>query len=50
MFTGRVGYPSALAIREAAGSAAVPAAKCKNLRRGSFIDFSSEMLASETME
>src|SRR5262249_22403986 len=34
---GRVGYACAQAMRETAGSAAAPAARCKNLRRGSFI-------------
>src|SRR5438552_9139352 len=37
MRTARVGYACALAIRETAGSAAAPAARCRNCRRGSFI-------------
>src|SRR5215471_15431800 len=37
MRTGRVGYPCADAERHTAGSAAALAARCKNLRRGSFI-------------
>src|SRR5262245_65611967 len=35
--TGRVGYACAHAIRDRAGSAAAPAARCRNVRRGSFI-------------
>jgi hypothetical protein len=35
--TGRVGYACAQEMPERAGSAAAPAASCKNLRRGSFI-------------
>jgi hypothetical protein len=35
--TGRDGYVCALAIREAAETAAAPATRCKNLRRGNFI-------------
>src|SRR5262245_47004747 len=35
--TGRVGYACAPATRERAGTAAAPAARCRNLRRGSFI-------------
>src|SRR6516164_11185845 len=35
--TGRDGYACAHAIRETAGSAAAPAARCRNCRRGSFI-------------
>src|SRR6476620_615615 len=35
--TGRVGYGCALATCGANGSAAAPAARCKNVRRGSFI-------------
>src|SRR5262245_24394048 len=34
--TGRVGYACALAIRDTVGSAAAPAARCRNVRRGSF--------------
>src|SRR5690242_2012187 len=37
MRTGRVGYASAQAKRGRVGSAAAPPAKCKNVRRGSFI-------------
>jgi hypothetical protein len=37
MRTGLVGYDCAQAIRDIAGSAVALAAKCKNLRRGSFI-------------
>src|SRR6476646_7470819 len=37
MRTGRDGYACAQAKRETAGSAAAPAASCKNLRRGSFM-------------
>jgi hypothetical protein len=37
MRTGRVGYASAQANRGRVGSAAAPPAKCKNVRRGSFI-------------
>src|SRR5262249_8374764 len=35
--TGREGYACARAVRETAGSAAAPAARCRNRRRGSFI-------------
>src|SRR5262245_2025541 len=35
--TGRVGYACAFAIRDTAGSAAAPAARCRNCRRGSFM-------------
>src|SRR5262249_5535963 len=35
--TGRSGYACALANRDTAGSAAAPAARCKNVRRGSFM-------------
>src|ERR1700688_1175493 len=37
MRTGRDGYVCACARRDSVGSAAAPAAKCRNLRRGSFI-------------
>src|SRR5262245_2059962 len=37
IFTGRDGYVCARAKRATAGSAAVPAAKCKHVRRESFI-------------
>jgi hypothetical protein len=37
MRTGRDGYACAEAKREKPGSAAAPAARCKNWRRGSFI-------------
>src|SRR6266702_5520560 len=37
MRTGRVGQACDHAIRDTAGSAAAPAARCKNFRRGSFI-------------
>src|SRR5262245_9743119 len=35
--TGRAGYDCARALRENADSAAVPAARCRNCLRGSFI-------------
>src|SRR5262249_38003148 len=35
--TGRVGYACAQPMRDTAGSAAAPAARCKNARRGSFM-------------
>src|SRR6476659_7346975 len=35
--TGRTGYVCALAMRDKTGSAAAPAARCKNVRRGSFM-------------
>ena len=35
--TGRVGYACALAMRDAAGSAAAHAARCRKFRRGSFM-------------
>src|SRR6476619_2370344 len=35
--TGRTGYVCALAMRDKTGSAAAPAARCKNLRRVSFM-------------
>src|SRR4029077_7066861 len=37
IFTGRAGYACALAMRDTTGSAAAPAARCRNLRRESFI-------------
>src|SRR5262245_35718979 len=40
MRTGRDGYASAGASRDAAGSAAAPAARCRKFRRGSFIALS----------
>src|SRR5712671_4159584 len=36
ILTGLVGKACARAIRDAAGSAAAPAARCRNCRRGSF--------------
>src|SRR5713101_2554201 len=35
--SGRDGYACALAIRDRAGRAAAPAARCRNCRRGSFM-------------
>jgi hypothetical protein len=35
--TGRVGYACALAMRDRVGGAAAPTARCRNLRRGSFM-------------
>src|ERR1700688_1989058 len=40
MRTGRDGYVCACARRDSVGSAAAPAAKCRNLRRGSFTNSS----------
>ena len=37
MVMGRVGRDCAPAIRDTAGTAAAPAARCRNFRRGSFI-------------
>src|SRR5262249_12219032 len=37
MRTVRVGYDCAQAMRDTTGSAAAPAARCKNVRRGSFV-------------
>src|SRR5215471_3894439 len=42
MRTGRVGYACAQAMRDAAGSAAAPAARCRKVRRGSFMASLSE--------
>src|SRR5262245_45398086 len=39
-WTGRVGYPCAQVMRDTAGSAAAPAARCRNCLRGSFIESS----------
>ena len=38
MRTGRDGQACARTMREAAGNAATPKARCRNVRRGSFMD------------
>ena len=47
MVIGRIGYACAQAVPDAVGSAAVPAAKRKNVRRGSFMPPSQIMWTNE---
>src|SRR5262245_11477055 len=43
--TGREGYACARAVRDTAGRAAAPAARCRNRRRGSFISIPPSLVS-----